>query len=90
MNNIKININSSLSMYAPKIAIKQENLKITYSQLNTYVKSTMNKINSVCDVRNKCVVLRFESPIDMIVAQLSVLLLDGICMPLDYTTPLNY
>ena len=92
MNEIKTRILESIVNYSLNTAIISPKIALTYSEINNYIKLYTNKINEIChtSIKNKYVLIYMRSPLEEIIAQMTVLINGGICVPLDKNTPLGY
>lgn len=92
MNEISNRIYQSVINYPTKIAMISPNIILTYSEMNGYINLYMREIKRTCirNIKEQCILIYMESPLEAIIAQLAILRSGAICIPLDRQTPLDY
>ncbi|MCL2717825.1 MAG: AMP-binding protein [Lachnospiraceae bacterium] len=73
-------------------AIESQETRLTYSDLKQYITHYSYLLQETCNglLTGRFILLYIDSPVKSVIAQLSVLLNDAICIPLDKKTPLAY
>lgn len=92
MDMINNRICQSIENHLSKIALINQSMSITYSEMNGYIKQYMFDIMEKCSwkMEGRFILIYLRSPLEAIIAQLAVLQCGAICVPLDRKTSLGY
>ena len=92
MKDIREYLLEAFSKYSSNNVICTSKKEISYSELYQYVCSFAISVKNRCEnnTNGQYFALYIHSPEKEIIAQLAILLLGGVCVPLDKSVPLNY